>query len=208
MKRSTLVTYLGIAVLGGVLALPANADIIYNFSANLSSGTATGTLTGTLDLPFVTAGGSGSGAASSLVLTSIPAGFGSLGSFSGGANVTSWADQVSNSFIVISGVITSFDFMAVTNSDPSVGNYFCVNSTSGSGGAIGGWVCPADLNELSETGATFGYNFNGLSGVTFTAATSTPEPATVGTMLLGLTALYLATTRKRTVSKAKTAELR
>jgi hypothetical protein len=199
MKNRDFAAYLGIAVIGTVLALPANADVIFNFSANLTSGDALGTITGTLDLPFVNAGGSGSGATDALILTSIPAGFGPLGSFGGGANVTGWADQVSNTFTVTAGVITSFDFMAVTNSDDSLGNYLCLNSTGGSGGSIGGWVCPAGLNELSETSATFGYNFGGLSGVTFTATTSssTPEPATIGTMLFGLPALYLAMRRKR-----------
>jgi len=197
VKHFTKTTYLAIAVIGGFLALPAKADIIYNFSANLTNGTAVGTLTGTLDLPFVSAGGSGTGSASSLILTSIPSGFGPLGSFGGGATVTSWPDQVSDTFTVTAGVITSFDFMAVTNGDSTLGNYFCINSTGSDGGSFGSWECPAGLNELSETAGTFGYNFGGLSGVTFTASSAAPEPATVATMLLGLPVLYLAARRKR-----------
>ena len=197
MKNFTVASLLGMAVICGFLASPAKADIIFSFSANLGSGSTLGTLTGTLDLPFVSAGGSGTGSASSLILTSIPAGFGSLGSFGGGATVTSWADQVANTFTVTSGVITSFDFMAVTGSGTTSDNFFCLNSTGGSGGSFGSWGCPSGLNELSETSGTFGYNFSGLSGVTFTASSAAPEPATVATMLIGLPALYLAARRKR-----------
>jgi len=174
-------------ILVGLLFVPkAMADIIYNFTVPLTSGPDTGTLTGTLDLPFVSAGGSGTGAASSLVLTSFPAGFGTL---SEGDIVTSWTDQVTDIFTVTAGAVTSFEFMAVTNGDPTVGDYFCINSTGGSAGSFGGWICPADLNELSKTSSIFGYNFGGANGVTFTAVSPAPEPSSIS--LLGFSGLLL-----------------
>ena len=159
-----------------VFIASAQADISENFSVDLNNnmGTVLGIVTGTVDLPFVNAGGTGSGAADSLLLTSIPAGFGTL---AGGNDVTSWADQVTNTFMVTGGAITSFEFLAVTSGNNSVGDYFCINSTGGSAGLIGGWGCPGDLNELSETAATFGFNFGGASGVTFTPSSATPEPS-------------------------------
>ncbi len=177
----------------GLLFVPlAKADSIYTFSIGLTSGPDTGTVTGTLDLPFVSPGGSGSGAASSLVFTSIPSGFGSL---AGGNTATAWADQVSNQFTVSSGVITSFDFFATTaSSDPA--DVICMNST-GASPSFGSYTCVAGLNELDgPTSSIFGYNLNGLEGVTFSSPVSSgvPEPGTsslilVGAGLLGLTAV-------------------
>jgi hypothetical protein len=180
-----------------VFIASAQADISENFSVNLNNtlGTVLGTVTGTVDLPFVNAGGSGSGAADSLLLTSIPAGFGAL---AGGNNVTNWADQVTNTFTVTAGAVTSFEFLAVTSPNTSVGDYFCINSDGGSAGSIGGWGCPGGLNELSETSATFGYNFGGASGVTFTpSASATPEPSFFIPILTMVLFLIAFVARKR-----------
>jgi hypothetical protein len=192
MKRFTLATYIGVAAIVGMLAPPANAGIIDNFSIVFSSGDVFGTLTGTVDLPFVNVGGTGTGAASSVVLTSIPSGFGTL---AGGDDVTSWADQVTDTFTVTAGVITSFEFMAVTSGSTS-GDYFCINSTVGSAGSFGSWGCPGNLNELSETADIFGYNFGGASGVTFTPS-GTPEPAAAGLVFFGMASLCFVARRKR-----------
>lgn len=165
----------------------AKADSIYTFSIDLTTGNDLGTVTGTLDLGFVNPGGTGTGAASSVVFTSIPAGFASP--LDGGDDATAWANQVTNTFLVTSGTIASFDFFATTGSaDPS--DVFCMNSTTNVAG-FGSYGCPAGLNELDGPNTNvFGFNFNGLSGVTFTpAGSSAPEPSSMiltSTALLGL----------------------
>jgi hypothetical protein len=188
MRNLTLATCVAIAV--SVFVMPANASALYNFSINLSSGI-TGTVTGTLDLPFINAGGSGTGAADSLVLTSVPAGFGAFVS----NTVTSWADQENNSFTVSAGVITSVLFWALTNGT-STANELCLNSTGSPTGMFGEYSCPSGLNLLQSDVSTDGFNFNGLAGITFTpASTATPEPGTNGMILLGIASLCLAARR-------------
>lgn len=162
----------------------ASADELFDFSFDATSGTVNGTITGTLDLPFVSPGGSGSGAASSLVFTSIP-GFPALAE---GDTVTSWTNQVDNSFTVTSGAITSVEFFATTGrSDPS--DVLCLNST-GASPTFGAFFCESGLNELHAGPSFFGYNFGGLAGITFTPAESTvPEPSSVfllSTLFLGV----------------------
>lgn len=163
-------------------------------------GRVTGILEGTLDLPFVSPGGSGSGAASSLVFTSIPAGFGVL---AGGDTATNSANQVTDSFTVVAGVVTSDQFFATTGtSDPS--NVLVLNSSPGECGTIGSYGCAPDLNELHAAFGVYGYNFNGLPGVTFTLVStsgSVPEPSTWAMMLVGFVGLSLAAYR-RTKTKA------
>ena len=127
MKRAgRILGGLTIALVGLLFVPTAKADIIYDFTVPLTSGNVTGTVMGTLDLPFVNSGGSGTGSASSLVLTSFPAAFGTL---AGGDTVTSWLHQVTDTFTVTSGTITSFQFFATTASaDPA--DAFSMNSTS------------------------------------------------------------------------------
>ncbi len=100
MKVSLSAAALGCAMLLGLCGTPAAAQSDYNFSIDLSNGDVTGVLTGTLVLGFVNPGGSGTGTASSLTLTSVPAGFGSLAE---GDVVTSWTNQVQNLFTVSQG---------------------------------------------------------------------------------------------------------
>jgi hypothetical protein len=108
MKRPGLVLAgLSLALVGLLLVPVAKADRAYDLSVDLNGGNINGKLTRMVDPPFVTAGGTGSGAADSLVLTSIPAGFGTL---AGGDVLSSWTDQVTDDFTVTSGVITSFAF--------------------------------------------------------------------------------------------------
>jgi len=164
--------------------LPANAGALYTFSVNLDQGAILGTLSGTLDLPFIAPGGTGSGAADALTLTSIPAGFGAL---AGGDTVTIWANQVTNSFTVAAGTITAFSFFALTaGNDPS--DVLCLDSGAG-GGGFGSFSCPADLNELHTDTGVFGYNFNGLSGVNFSGPAAAPEPGSIALLGAGLAAL-------------------
>jgi hypothetical protein len=131
MKKNQKALQVAVVLFVGLLFVPlAKAGSIYTFTVNLTSGPTIGTITGTLDLPFVNPGGSGSGAASSLVFTSIPVGFGSL---VGGNAATSWANQVTNLFTVVSGTITSDEFFSSTGiAQPS--DALCLNSTSSSVG--------------------------------------------------------------------------
>jgi hypothetical protein len=99
-----------------LLGLPsAKADLVYDFSVNLTGGFAPGTVTGTIDLPLVSPSGSGSGEASSLVLTPFPAGIGTLSS----NTVTSWAHQLADAFTVTSRAVTSYYFAADTLGAPT-----------------------------------------------------------------------------------------
>jgi hypothetical protein len=200
-KSSAFVSALTAVALAGLLFLPkAKADIMYDFTVPLTEGTVTGTLTGTLDLPFVNAGGSGTGAASSLVLTSFPAG---LGALAGGDVVTNWANQVTDIFTVTNGVITSDQFFATTGTaDPA--DVFVLNSTDAVCGTIGAFSCAPLDNELHTAANLFGFNENGLAGVTFTPVSVVPAPPigrglpvllAVGGILFG--AKILERTKKR-----------
>ena len=62
----------------------------------------------------------------------------------------------------------------------------------------------AGLNELDvDQNVNFGYNFDGLAGITFTAeASATPEPATFGALMIGLGLLAAMVVRKSANVKA------
>lgn len=157
----------------------ANAAVIYNFSVNLTNGATvagalptTGIVTGTIDLPFVSPGGSGSGAARSLVLTSIPAGLDNV-QLNGAAVipvVTSWEHQVANSFTVTNGAVTSFYFGADTCniSCTPVGYLFEMNNTSNTA-TDGNRLFLADIVSLDNEG---GYADAYSPVVTFTPVPS------------------------------------
>ncbi len=182
-KRMLQLCVLMVALCGITATAGANT---YNFNVDLTYGTVTGTLAGTVDFAFL----SGTGAASSLVLTSIPAGFGSL---AGGNTVTNWADQVSNTFTISGGVITSFDFFALTAAmDPA--DAFCLNST-GSANPFGSFTCQPQLNELHAY-TSYGYNSNGLNGVQFEQLASTPESGSMLLLATGLAGLAGVVRRK------------
>jgi PEP-CTERM motif len=182
MRIRISIIYLAVA---GLVCLPASARADeFTFSYDQTSGTVQGTVTGTIDLSFVSPGGSGNGAADSLVLTSIPPGYGSFVS----NNVTTWADQIENTFTVVNGTITDFSFFAATNTTGNA-NLLCLN---GAGETAGVYVCPTSLNELQSSDSLFGYNFGGFAAVTFAEAATeaaVPEPGSawlLGTGLAGL----------------------
>ena len=159
---------LGCAVWVGMCAAPAAANTTYDFSIDLSHGDVTGVLTGTLVLDFVDQGGSGSGAASSVTLTSVPAGFGSLAD---GNIVTDWSAQVQNQFTVSQGEITGYEFFAATG--PCDGAALAL----GSDAAYGCYQNFPALNEFESNNATYGYNEGGSAGISFTELQSVPEPS-------------------------------
>jgi hypothetical protein len=189
-----------LGLVGLLIAPLAKAETTYDFSVNLTQGSVTGTLLGTVDLPFVNPGGTGSGAASSLVLTSIPAGFGAL---VGGDTATAWADQNANTFTVVNGTITSVEFIADTGAAPA-NDDLCLNSTANSP-TFNGWDCPSGLNELDvHQDVTFGFNENGLAGITFsTPASATPEPGTFGALMIGLGFLVVMLARKSVANHSR-----
>lgn len=61
-----------------------------------------------MDLPFVGAGGSGTGAASNLTITSYPAGV----ALDPNNVATTWTTVVDNTFTVTAGAVTSFQFFS------------------------------------------------------------------------------------------------
>jgi hypothetical protein len=188
-KLVALISLVTAVAIVGLFCLPKAMANIYDFTVPLTSGTVTGTLTGTLDLPFVTGNGSGTGAASSLILTSFPAGFGAL---AGGNTATNWPFQVTDTFTVTGGVITSDQFFA-SNGTAQPSDVLVLNSTNAVCGLLGAFNCAPLDNELNVSAALFGFNLNGLGGVTFTlVSTSVPEPASLallGGALLGFAIL-------------------
>ena len=194
-SKNAVLHPLSVALVFCALATCARAEE-YTFSFD-GTGTVSGTVTGEVDLEFVGAGGTGSGAATSLTLASFPSG---LGSFSAGDVVTNWEDQITNSFTVTAGVITSFEFYALTAGDDSA-NELCLNSTGNDGGTFGEYDCLAGLNLIQTNANLYDYNFNGLAGVSSTdtgpspssGPADTPEPGTLTLLLTGMAALLGAT---------------
>ncbi|BDC48477.1 hypothetical protein F183_A07930 [Bryobacterales bacterium F-183] len=178
----------------GLAVMPsAKADLAFDFTITLNGGLTQGMITGNLLLPFVSAGGSGTGAASVVTLTSVPAGF---DVFTAGNTVTSWAFQPVNSFTVTNGSITSFVYFAATSlTFPA--QAFGINSTVQTRGPFGDWILPAGVNALQTSGTKYGSNSLGLAGVSFTpvALTTVPEPSSLGWALA--CTIGLAAARKR-----------
>ncbi|MDJ0649240.1 MAG: hypothetical protein QNJ60_11095 [Xenococcaceae cyanobacterium MO_188.B19] len=158
-----------LAKMGGAVAIvclsgveAANAlDFTFSFSNVTGSvpGTVTGTLGGLND--------NATGAATSLELTSFPAG---LGTLEAGNNVLAWSFQSANSFTVTNGSITAANFFATDG----ISDGLCLNTS-----------CFAGLsNALTlDTASTNTGNNDGFSGVTFAAAGATPVPFEVNPTL-------------------------
>ena len=125
-------------------------------------GTVTGTIGGLND--------NATGAATSLELTSFPAG---LGSAVDGTNPFAWDTIFSNSFTVTGGSITAADFSAI-----GMSSGLCISSSCFFGGN--------NALTFSQDFNTVG-NSDGFSGVTFAAATPVPFEVnpTLGLLLVG-----------------------
>lgn len=202
MKRFSTVLRSCLMAAGLATVSSAQATLLFDFTLPFTSGPVPGTLTGNLTLTFVSAGGSGTGAASQLAFTSIPAGFAPL---AGGNTPTAWANQVANSFTVTNGVITDFAFFAVTG--PNSGDdAFAMNSTNSSLGTFGSWGAVAHLNELSQTVNTFGYNFDGYAGVSFTPSSPGESVPVPGTLSLVLAAAAGLSVRRARASRRQVAD--
>jgi hypothetical protein len=180
-----------------VLALvPARAEL-FDYSFDMTSGPDTGLVTGRIDLPFVTAGGSGSGAADLVTIDSFPP---SLAPLPQPSPATSWAIQAANLFDVTAGTITSYQFDALTTNGNTDSNAYelCFNSLGDVNTPIR--VCRMDLNFLGSVETMFGFNEDGPDGITFTPAVAAPEPSALALLGVGLfifTASHLRLKRAR-----------
>lgn len=196
MKKNHKAVQIVAVLFLGLLFVPlAKADSVYDFSVGLTNGTTIGTVMGTIDLSFVNPGGSGSGAAASLVLTSFPAGFGVL---AGGNTVSAWADQLANQFTVTAGVITSYYFAADT-SPLSTGDFFQINNT-GNTTTDGTWLVLAAEDALDNTANNFGF-VSSATAVTFTPVAATPEPGALTQTMIGVGLLGLMMVMRKRISR-------
>jgi len=199
--NKTTIHLAGVALLAAAaMSAGAASATIYDFSAALDQGPNTGTLTGTVDLQFVTGNGSGTGAATTVTITGLPAGL----TIQDGNIATDWASQVANTFTVTNGLVTFFQFNAVV-ANPD-GSDLCLNAGGDFGG--GGRGCPHNLIFIGDGGASnFGFNFGGANGITFTAEAGAggnggvPEPASWALMIAGF-GLAGAALRRRTAQAA------
>ena len=165
--RATLVT---VMILGAVST--ANAGTIFTFSFSNVLGNVPGSVTGTITLDFVTlVSDSGTGSASSIVITSAPAAVLPLDE---GNVVTNWTVQAMNTFTVASGVISGYQFGASAGIASPTDSVFCLNSGA-LFGPFGSYVCTANETGPGD-GTNFVFNQGVLPAVTFERVTSVPEP--------------------------------
>jgi hypothetical protein len=149
----------------------------YHFSFNGTGGVTPGVVEGDIVLGF----DNGTGAASSVTLTSFPASFGALPE---GNIATNWTSQFSNSFTVTGGMITMYNFFAITGNTSS-GTELCLNN-SGIEGSGNGRGCPNTLQYLGDgSSTTSAWAWNSLQ----ITPSAVPVPAAawlLGSGLLGL----------------------
>ncbi len=179
--------FLAVAAMAAGAAAPARATL-FDYSFTMTSGSVTGTVSGTIDLPFVS-GGSGSGAADLVTIDSAPA---ALLPLPQPNPVTSWNVQGANDFTVTGGVITAYQFDALTGAGGILDDELCFNNGATVNTAFRN--CSQNLNFLGSANG-FGRNQAGAAGITF--ASAVPEPATIA--LLATAILGCAISRRRGV---------
>jgi hypothetical protein len=191
-----LASTLAASVLSPLVASAA----LYSFSFDNVSGTVAGTVTGEIDLGFITTPtGSGTGAASSIMITSAPA---ALPSLDQGNVVTGWSFQGPNTFTVSNGVITAYQFGATAISATASDDVMCLNSGSGFS-LTGVYICLAGENYLGD-GSNYVFNTGGASAVTFeqiAEPAAIPLPASV--VLLGSAVLGLWGGKRRSAAQER-----
>jgi hypothetical protein len=138
--------------------------VTYRFSFDNVIGTVPGTVEGTVEFDFLTsASDSGTGPASSIEIISAPA---AIPASSEGDVVTTWMTQAINTFTIVNGVITDYQFGASEGAVPTASdNVFCLNN--GGFFEVGGvYVCGSGENYLGD-GSNFVYNVDGIQAVDF-----------------------------------------
>ena len=166
------------ALLGAIAATPASATT-FTFTSVLNGGFDQGLLTGTFDLAGPL-NAIWTGPATKLQITAFPTGI----QLPEGMTVTTWAQQITNSFTLNFGTISTYDFMALTaaGSNPSLATGLCLNNVHANlqGGGRG---CAQGSVEIGQKSINYGFRTD-TPLVTF--AQAVPEPATWAAMLLGL----------------------
>ena len=161
LKRSaSIATAASLVAVGSV-----SAQQTYCFSFDDALGTIPGTIQGEIEFDFLTSPtDSGIGPASRIEITSTPAG---IPASSEGNVVTDWAIQAMNTFTIVNGVITDYQFSAAEGVVPTWDdNVMCLNN----GGFFivypGVWICGPGENYFGDA-TSYVYNLGGIGAVSF-----------------------------------------
>ena len=174
------------------------ATLNLSFSSDWLS-TVAGTVDFTVTIPGIANGGSGTAAASSVLITSAPF------SVYSGLETTAWAQQFQNSWTLTNGQLTSATFEAADYvSDVAAAqaghplDIFVVNTTAATYGPLmsGGVQDPAYTVQLFEQGSWVN-DEESLAGISFPnppqehPASTTPEPAGFWLMEAGIVIVFV-----------------
>jgi len=174
MMRTIQLGVLAVA-LSAATAGKTRAEQIFDFSFSNTIGNVPGTVTGQVVLPF---DGNGTGAASEVLITSVPGALSIVGSID---DATNWQDQIYNGFTVFNGQIThldpSFDALYYLNPPYSTPYVQLTLDTIGYNELL--YNSPPHEPQIEVE------NQGGLSALHFERVSSTPEPTTITLLASG-----------------------